>query len=244
MIGSDLDGADLQSRVASWAASAASDDAAAVRAVIEVLWRPADGGRCGRRRQPLHRQRRRHAARARNVVGSQQLTVTYDATFENVRLGFTFRFDDIAVKGDLGAVRATSQGYDHDPRCRHTRPARLRRLFVLERTRPLEDHAVHVPAVAGAVRRGLLRHLASPLLGFGHVPHPLAVAQHDAVPAVTLIYLPYRGRAGRSRRGGRCRGRGRCEFSPRSSRRFGRCRAGLRDSLRADRTAVYRRGAG
>lgn len=118
MIGSDLDGADLQSRVASWAASAASDDAAAVRAVIEVLWRPADGGPCGRHRQPIHRQRRRHAARARNVVRSQQLTVTYDATFENIRLGFTFRFDDIAVKGDLGAVRATSQGDDHDPRCR------------------------------------------------------------------------------------------------------------------------------
>ena len=49
---------------------------------------------------------------------------------------------------------------------------------------PLEDHAVHVPAVAGAVRRGLLRHLASPPPGFGHVPHPLAVAEHDAAPAV------------------------------------------------------------
>jgi len=59
--------------------------------------------------------------------------------------------------------------------------------------RPLEDHAVHVPAVAGAVRRGLLRHLASPPPGFGHVPHPLAVAEHDAAPAVTLIYLPVQG---------------------------------------------------
>ena len=29
--------------------------------------------------------------------------------------------------------------------------------------------------------------------GFGHVPHPLAVAEHDAVPAVTLIYLPVQG---------------------------------------------------
>jgi hypothetical protein len=34
MIGADLKGADLKSRVASWAASAASDDATAVRAVI------------------------------------------------------------------------------------------------------------------------------------------------------------------------------------------------------------------
>ena len=36
MIGSDLEGADLESRVASWAASAISDDAPAVRAVIEA----------------------------------------------------------------------------------------------------------------------------------------------------------------------------------------------------------------
>jgi len=40
MIGSDLEGADLESRVASWAASVVSDDAAAMRAVIE-----ADGDR-------------------------------------------------------------------------------------------------------------------------------------------------------------------------------------------------------
>ena len=36
MIGSDLEGADLESRAASWAAIAISDDAAAVRAVIEA----------------------------------------------------------------------------------------------------------------------------------------------------------------------------------------------------------------
>ena len=36
MIGSDLESADLESRVASWAASATSDDAAAVHAVIEA----------------------------------------------------------------------------------------------------------------------------------------------------------------------------------------------------------------
>jgi hypothetical protein len=39
MIGSDLEGADLESRVASWAASAISDDAAAVRAVIGGHWK-------------------------------------------------------------------------------------------------------------------------------------------------------------------------------------------------------------
>ena len=40
MIGSDLEGADLESRVASRAASATSDDAAAVRAVIQT--KPGD----------------------------------------------------------------------------------------------------------------------------------------------------------------------------------------------------------
>ena len=36
MIGSDLEGAGLESRAASWAAIAISDDTAAVRAVIEA----------------------------------------------------------------------------------------------------------------------------------------------------------------------------------------------------------------
>jgi hypothetical protein len=62
----------------------------------------------------------------------------------------------------------------------------------------LEDHAVHVPA--GAARRGLLRHRAIPPPGFGHVPHPLAVAEHDAAPATPTSTCPYRGRAGRCRR--------------------------------------------
>ena len=69
MISSDLEGADPESRVASWAASATSDDAAAVRAVIEAY-------------------------------------------------------------GD----RRNKPGDDHDPRYRQTQPARLRQLFVLERT--------------------------------------------------------------------------------------------------------------
>jgi hypothetical protein len=71
-----------------------------------------------------------------------------------MRLDFTFRFDDITVKGDLGAVRATSQGTITIRATGETQPARLRQLFVLERRRPLEDHAAHVPAVAGAVRGG------------------------------------------------------------------------------------------
>jgi hypothetical protein len=51
----------------------------------------------------------------------------------------------------------------------------------------------HVPADAGAVRRGLLRHLASPPPGFGHVPLPLALAEHDAAPGYADVYLPVQG---------------------------------------------------
>ena len=68
------------------------------------------------------------------VVGSQQLTATYAAAFDNMRLDFTFRFDDITVKGDLAAVRATSQGTITIRAAGETQPARLRKLLVLERT--------------------------------------------------------------------------------------------------------------
>ncbi len=40
MIGSDLEGVDRESRVASWAAIATSDDAAAARAVMAGLYVP------------------------------------------------------------------------------------------------------------------------------------------------------------------------------------------------------------
>jgi ketosteroid isomerase-like protein len=193
MIGSDLEGADLESRVASWAASAISDDAAAVRAVIEAYGdRLAAADAAG-----VVSQYTGNAAvmqpELETVVGSQQLTATYDAAFENMRLDFTFRFDDITVKGDLAAVRATSQG-----RSRSALPARRNQRVsgscsFWNARGPLGDHAVHVPADAGAVRRGLLRHLASPPPGFGHVPHPLAVAEHDAASAVALVYLPVQG---------------------------------------------------
>ncbi len=127
MIGSGLEGADLESWVASWAASAISDDAAAVRAVIEAY-----GDRLGAADVAgVVSQYTGKAAvmqpELETVVGSQQLTATYDAD-------------------------------------------------------------------AGAVRRGLLRHLASRPPGFGHVPHPLAVAEHDAAPATpTSVYLPVQG---------------------------------------------------
>ena len=44
MIGADLEGADQKSREVSWAASAISDDAAAVRAVFEAFRSGTHGG--------------------------------------------------------------------------------------------------------------------------------------------------------------------------------------------------------
>ena len=87
MIGADLEGADLESRVASRAASAISDDAGHIR-----------------------------------------------RRFRDMRLDYTFRFDDITAKGDLAAVRAASQGTITIRAMGETQPARLRQLFVLERT--------------------------------------------------------------------------------------------------------------
>jgi hypothetical protein len=43
MIGADLEGTDLESRVADWAASAVSDDAIAMRAMVEALGTGAAG---------------------------------------------------------------------------------------------------------------------------------------------------------------------------------------------------------
>jgi ketosteroid isomerase-like protein len=86
VISSGLEGAYLENRVASWAASATSDDAAAVRAVIE-----ADGDRLAAADVAgVVRQHTGNAAvmqpELETVVGSQQLTATYDAAFENLRL--------------------------------------------------------------------------------------------------------------------------------------------------------------
>ncbi len=134
MISSDLEGTGLESRVAGSAASAIIDDAAAVRAVLEAYGdRLAAADVAG-----VVSQFTGNAAAMQpgleTVVGSQQLTATYDAAFENMRLDFTFRFDDITIHGDLAAVRATSQGSITIRATGETQPARLRQLFVLERT--------------------------------------------------------------------------------------------------------------
>jgi ketosteroid isomerase-like protein len=121
--------------VASWAASAISDDAPAVRAVIEAHGdRLAAADVVGVVSQYTSNDAAMQPE-LETVVGSQQLTATYDAAFKNMRLDFTFRFDDITVEGGLAAVRATSQRTITIRAIGETQPARLRQLFVLERTR-------------------------------------------------------------------------------------------------------------
>ena len=194
-------GADLESRVASWAASAISDDAAAVRAVIEAYGdRLAAADVVG-----VVSQYTCNAVvtqpELETVVGSQQLTARYDAAFETC--AWTLRSDSTTSPS-----KATSRQSGQQARGRSgsALPARRNQRVsgscsFLNARGPPEDHAVHVPADAGAVRRGLLRHLASPPPGSGHhVPHPLAVAEHDAAPATPTSTCPYRGRAGRRRR--------------------------------------------
>ena len=66
MIGSDLEGADQESRVASWAASAISDDAAAVRAAIEAYGERLAAADVAGVVSQYTGTRRRHAALARN----------------------------------------------------------------------------------------------------------------------------------------------------------------------------------
>ncbi len=85
------------------------------------------------------------------VEGSQQLTATYDAAFETCARAFTFRFDGITAKGDLGQSGQQARG-----RSRSALPARRNQRVsgscsFWNARRPLEDHAVQVAAVAGAV---------------------------------------------------------------------------------------------
>lgn len=202
MISSDLEGADLQSRVASRAASAISDDAAAVRAVIEAY-----GDRLAADVVGVVSQYTGNAAvmqpELETVVGSQQLTATYAAAFENMCLDFTVRFADINVKGDLAAVMATSQGTITIRATSETQPARVRQLFVLERT-----------GATGRSRSTCASRCRSSQEGAGpassesatriRVPYPLAVAEHEAAPATPTSTCPYRGRAGRRRRSRPC----------------------------------------
>ena len=132
--GTGLGGTGLESRVAGWVGNAAIDDMAAVRAVIEAYGdRLAAADVAG-----VVSQFTGNAAAMQpgleTVVGSKQLTATYDTALENMRLDFTFRSDDITIRGDLAAVRATSQGTITIRATGETQPARLRQLFVLERT--------------------------------------------------------------------------------------------------------------
>src|SRR5262249_60800520 len=110
MISSHLEGADLESRVASWAASATSDDAAAVRAVIEAY----SDRLAAADMADVVSQHTGDAAvmqpELETVIGSQQLTATYHATFGNMRLDFTFRFDGITGKRDPRGLRRASPG--------------------------------------------------------------------------------------------------------------------------------------
>ena len=198
MIGSDLEGADLESRVASWAASAISDDAAAVRAMIEAYGdRLAAADVAGDVSQYTG-----NAAviqpELETVVGSQQLTATYDAAFETC--AWTLR-----SASTTSPSKATSRqsGQQARGRSRSALPARRNQRVsgscsFWNARGPLENHPC--TSRCRSSRRGLLRHLASPPPGFGHVPHPLAVAEHDAAPATPAFTCPYRGRAGRRRR--------------------------------------------
>jgi len=132
--GTGLEGTGLESQVAGWAADAIIDDAAAVRTVIEAFGdRLAAADVAG-----VVSQFTGSAAAMQpsleTVVGSRQLTATYDGAFENMRLDFAFQFDDITIHVDLAAVRATSHGTITICATGETQPARLRHLFVLERT--------------------------------------------------------------------------------------------------------------
>jgi uncharacterized protein (TIGR02246 family) len=134
MISFGLEGIGLESRVAGWAASAIIDDAAAVRAVLEAYGNRLAAADVAGVVSHFTGNAAAMQPGLETVVGSQQLTATYDAAFENMRLDFTFRFDDITVQGDLAAVRATSHGTITIRATGERQPALLRQLFVLERT--------------------------------------------------------------------------------------------------------------
>jgi len=188
MIGSDLEGADLESRVASWAASATGDDAAAVRAVIE-----ADGDRLAAADVAgAVSQYTGNAAVMQpwleTVVGSQQLTATEDAAFENLRSDSTT---------SPSKVTSGQSGQQARGRSRSPLPARRNQRVsgscsFWNARRPLEDHAVRVPAVAGAVE-GAAPASSGSATRIRARSASLAVAEHDAAPAITLIYLPVQG---------------------------------------------------
>jgi hypothetical protein len=117
MIGSDLEGADLESRVASWAASAISDDAAAVRAVIEAYGDrlaaadvAGDVSQCTGNAGVIQPE-------LETVVGSQQLTATYDAAFETCAWTYVPIRRHHRQRRPRGS-QGNKPGDDHDPRYR------------------------------------------------------------------------------------------------------------------------------
>ncbi len=118
MISSDLEGADLESRVASWAASATSDDAAAVRAVIEAY----DDRLAAADVAGFVSQHTGNAAvvqpELETVVGSQQLSVTHDAAFKNMRLDFYVPIRRHHRQRRPRGSQGNKPGDDHDPRYR------------------------------------------------------------------------------------------------------------------------------
>jgi hypothetical protein len=117
MIGSDLEGADLESRVASWAASAISDDADAVRAVIEAY-----GGRLAAADVTgVVSQYTGNAAVMQpelgTVVGSQQHTARYVGADET--WAWTLRSDSTTSPSKATSRQSGQKPRDdHDPRCR------------------------------------------------------------------------------------------------------------------------------
>ena len=172
-------GSNLESLVASRAASAISDSIAAVRAVVGAYGDPLSAadvvgvvgqytGNAAVRQPELE-----------TVVGRQQLTDTYDAAFENMRLDPAFRFDGITVKAASWHQGITPED-DHDPHYRR-------------------DATSASPAAVRSGTQGvhwkLTQHMyqQSPLPEFGQVRPPLAVAEHDAAPATPNVYLPVQG---------------------------------------------------
>jgi hypothetical protein len=117
MIGSDLESADLESRVASRAASAISDDADAVPAVVEAY----GGWLAAADVADVVSQYTGNAAvmqpELETVVGSQQHTATYDAAFET--RAWTLRSDSTTSPSKTTSRQSGQKPGDaHDPRCR------------------------------------------------------------------------------------------------------------------------------
>jgi hypothetical protein len=154
MIGSDLEGADLESQVASWAASATTDDAAAVRAVIEAYGdQLAAALAVGVVNQ--------YTGNAAVMQPSSEPSYGVSSlrphrTLLSRTYAWTSRSDSTTSPS-----KATSgqSGQQARGRSRSALPARRNQRVsgscsFWNARRPMEDHAVHVAAVAGAVGGG------------------------------------------------------------------------------------------